>query len=287
MIDVAIIGAGPAGLSAAVNACQMGKSVKIIDSGTTYLSRAEKVNNYLGMYNISGEEMIESFKSHAKNMGADIIPGKVLKILPNEGTFLLNVDTDVYESRAVILALGVCNKSSIKGEQEFLGQGVSYCAVCDGMLYRGKKVAAYGLSNHAEEEANYLANIGVNVVFISSKEKNEKLDKNIEHIRANVLEINGGSGADPNKIITIQDIPNKTIKKLELSAIFILRDSLSPGTLIDGINMVDGYIRVDKNMETNIKNIYAAGDCTGKPLQVAKAVGEGLIAAQVACNRLT
>lgn len=277
MVDILIVGAGPAGLSAAVNAVNRGKTVRIFSNKENYLSKAERIDNHLGFYNVSGKELMNKFKEHAEAMNIKIEEGKVVNILPLGESFMVNINGEIEESKKVILAMGISKVKELPGEERLLGSGVSYCATCDGMLYRGKNAIVWDQSQEALEEANYLNSIGVNVTFVSKKPRSENLNENIKYINGAVSEIIG-----ENKVETI--VAGQ--KKIPADAVFMLRDAVAPTALIDGLETKESFISVSKNMETNIKGVYAAGDITGKPLQLSKAVSEGLIAAQHAALQI-
>lgn len=152
--DCIVIGAGPAGLSAALNLRQRGKTVLVVHSGETLLAKAEQVDNYLGMPGLSGKQMMERFTQHARDAGAVLRKGRAGNVMPFGGRFMVNLDGDILETGAVVLACGVSKAKPVPGEAELLGRGVSYCATCDGMLYRGRAVAVWGLSPEAPQEAN-------------------------------------------------------------------------------------------------------------------------------------
>ena len=280
--DIIVIGAGPAGLSAAINGITRGKTVKLLTNTESYLAKAERVDNYLGFHKIDGQAMMKAFTEHAEAMGATVETGKVSNIFPMKKQFLVNFGGDILTARTVVLATGVAKTKAIRGEQELLGKGVSYCATCDGMLYRGKKVAVYGLAEDAVEEANYLHEIGVLVTFIAAKERPESLHDAIGFIRGSVVEIQGEANVRSIRYKAPGTKGEETA--LEAEGIFILQNSIAPTALIDGLAMENGYVAVDRHMATNIPGLYAAGDCTGLPLQIAKAVGEGLVAAQQAAK---
>ena len=271
MLEIAIIGAGPAGLSAGINAIARGKTE------SNYLLRAEKVNNYLGLYDVDGRQMMEQFLSHARAMGVVPEKGKAANILPMGEYFLLNVDGEMVEAKTVILATGVSSAKEIPGERELLGRGVSYCATCDGMLYRGKSAVVWGLSPEAAKEANFLQEIGVSVTFVSASAFREGLAEQIPYLSGAVKQVSGKEKVEA-VLVNGQELP--------ADGLFILRNSIAPAALVEGLVLEEGYIKVNHKMETNVPGLYAAGDCTGKPLQVSKAVGEGLIAAQMAAAYL-
>ena len=277
MVDVIIIGAGPAGLSAAVNAMTRGKTVRIFSNKENYLSKAERVDNHLGFYNLSGKELMDKFKEHAEAMNIKIEDGKVVNILPMGESFMVNINGDIAEAKKIILSMGVSKTKEIPGESRLLGSGVSYCATCDGMLYRNKNAVVWDQSKEALEEANYLQSIGVNVTFVSKKERSEHLNSNIKYINGTLTEV---IGEDVVKSVKAGDVV------IDTDAVFMLRDAVAPTALIDGLKTDGNFIAVDRNMETNIEGVYAAGDITGKPLQLSKAVSEGLIAAQHAALQI-
>ena len=277
IVDIIIIGAGPAGLSAAVNAVTRGKSVRIFSNRENYLSKAERVDNHLGFYHASGKELMDKFKEHAEAMDIKIEEGKAVNILPLGESFMVNINGEILESKKVILAMGISKIKELPGEGRLLGSGVSYCATCDGMLYRGKNALVWDQSNDAWEEANFLQSIGVNVSFISQKPKNENLSNDIRFIKGTITEIIGEN--------TVEAV-NTGSETIKTDAVFMLRDAVAPAALIDGLELEGSFINTSKHMETNIPGLYAAGDITGKPLQLSKAISEGLIAAQHAAMQI-
>jgi len=277
LLDVVIIGAGPAGLSAAVNVLTRNKTFRIFSNNENYLAKAERVDNHLGFYNMSGKEMMNQFLEHAKAMDIKIENGKAVNILPFDDYFMVNVNGEIIEAHKIILALGMSKVKEVPGEAILLGSGVSYCATCDGMLYRGKTAVVWDQSHDAAGEANYLKSIGVNVIFVSKKHRPEELTSEIEFISGAISEVQGENKVES---VVVGD------KIISADAVFMLREVVAPAALIDGLMMQSGFIYVNRNMETNIEGIYAAGDCTGKPLQISKAVSEGLIAAQHAAKEI-
>lgn len=277
LVDIIIIGAGPAGLSAAVNALTRGKTVRIFSNRENYLSKAERVDNHLGFYHLSGKELMDKFKEHAESMGIKTEEGKVVNILPLGESFMVNINGEIADSKKVILAMGISKIKELPGEAKLLGSGVSYCATCDGMLYRGKNAVVWDQSKDAWEEANFLQSIGVNVTFISKKPKQENLSNDIKFINGSIMEILGENSVEA---------VNTGVDTIKTDAVFMLRDAVAPTALIDGLELDGSFINVNKHMETNIYGVYAAGDITGKPLQLSKAVSEGLIAAQHAALQI-
>ena len=277
MYDVIVLGSGPAGLSAAVAARGRNKSVLVVGNRwqDSPLARAERVDNYLGLPSLTGAELLERFSRHAEESGANLVVGKVLSLMAWEG-FHLTVGSDLYEGRALILAPGVVRQAKYPGEMEYLGRGVSYCATCDGMLYRGRPVVVVGRSGEAPREAAYLKELGCQVVYVASKRPGG-LDPDIPFIQAGRLEVLG------EQTVTGLRADGAVIP---CSGVFILREAVAPTDLLPGLKTEHGSIQVDRRMATSIPGVFAAGDCTGEPLQVSKAVGEGLVAALSAAEYL-
>ena len=190
--------------------------------------------------------------------------------------FSRTVGSEVYQGRALILAPGVVRQAKYPGEEEFLGRGVSYCATCDGMLYRNKPVVVVGRAPDAPHEANYLHTLGCQVTYVAQQPP-EGLDPAIPFVRAGRLAVKG-----ENTVTALEadgaDLP--------CAGVFILRQAVAPTDLLPELATEGGYIRVDREMATNVEGVFAAGDCTGAPLQVSKAVGEGHVAALSACAYL-
>ena len=275
--DIIVLGSGPAGLSAAVTARGRNKSVLVIGNRwqDSPLARAERVDNYLGMPGMTGMEMLEAFRRHAQEMGVEMVTGKVLSIMEWEG-FNLTVGSQLYQGSALILAPGVVRQAKFPGEETYLGRGVSYCATCDGMLYRSKPVAVVGRSKDAPHEAAYLKSVGCQVVYVAPK-RPDQLEEDIPFIQAAKLAVKG------EQTVTALEADGADIP---VNGVFILREAVAPGDLLPGLTLEKGAIQVDRSMATSVPGVFAAGDATGAPLQVSKAVGEGLIAALSACEYL-
>ena len=260
--DAAVIGAGPAGLSAALNLRARGKTVLVIGNPPEEnpLWKAENVDNHLGMPARTGAQLLEEFRAHAAAAGAEFMTGKALSAARYGDTWYVSVGTDVVEASAVVLAAGVVRARKFPGEAAYLGRGVSYCATCDGMLYRGRSVAVLGYSETARHEAEFLKSIGCAVTYIHRPRK---------------CEIRGGD--------TVESVVCDG-EEIAAEGVFILRPAMAPADLFPGLALEDGYVTADRQMRTNLPGVFAAGDCTGAPLQVSKAVGEGMIAGQSAAK---
>lgn len=275
ILDIAIIGGGPAGLSAAINAVARNKTVKIFTNVSNYLQKAENIDNYLGLPNISGKKLMCDFIQHVNNLKVPFEYGKVINIIKLDDLFMINFSSKIVKAKTVILAIGVTNNKLLNNEEKLLGKGISYCATCDGTLYKGKNIAVYGNADDIIEEANFLSSLGANVNFITVKKDIKGLNQNINVINGIISDIIGDNKLEG---VIIND------KYIKLDGLFLLRNSIAPNSIVKDLILEDGYIVVNRNMETNIKGIYACGDCTGKPLQISKATGEGLVAAQNAAR---
>ena len=275
--DIIVLGGGPAGLSAAVAARGRNKSVLVVGNRwqDSPLARAERVDNYLGLPGVTGMELLEQFRRHAEELGADFVLGRVISLMAWNG-FHLTVGSELYEGETLVLAPGVVRQAKYPGEAEYLGRGVSYCATCDGMLYRGKPVAVVGRSGDAPREAAYLKSLGCQVVYVAPK-RPDQLEEDIPFIQAAKLAVKG------EQTVTALEADGADIP---VNGVFILREAVAPGDLLPGLTLEKGAIQVDRSMATSVPGVFAAGDATGAPLQVSKAVGEGLIAALSACEYL-
>lgn len=274
MTDIVVIGAGPAGLSAAINARQRGKSVLIVSNPPEEnpLWKASEVDNYPGLPNVSGAQLLNAMRAHAEKKGVQLRMGRVLSAMPMGDRFFLSIGSDVEEARALILATGAQRGAKLPGEEALLGRGVSWCATCDGMLYRSRDVVVVGLSHDAPEEANFLQSIGCRVTYVGRKAP-AGLSPEIPVVLGRQISIQG-EGSVSAVAVDGASLP--------CQGAFVLREAVSPADLLADLAVENGYIPVDRAAQTNIPGVFACGDCTGLPLQVANAVGEGLIAGQSA-----
>ena len=275
--DIAIIGSGPAGLSAALNAKIRKKNFILFGNKelTAKLSKAHEINNYLGFYRKSGKEIQEEFNNHLKEMDINITEEKINNIYAMGDYFGLMVNQKMYEATTVILATGVQYGKLFDGEERLLGKGVGYCATCDAPLYKNKVVTIIAYNKHEEDEANFIASIASKVYYIPMYKEEVQVDSSIEIINDVPVEI---IGEDKVRKVKLKN------SEIDTDGIFILRDSISPGQLVPGLKIVDNHIEVDRLMKTNINGCFAAGDVVGKPYQYIKAAGEGNIAALSAAS---
>lgn len=278
--DIAIIGSGPAGLSAAINAKIRNKNIIVFGNRnlSSKLEKAPMVNNYLGFYEITGASLKEQFQKHINSMNIDITFERINTIYAMGEYFALAVNDKMYEAKTVILATGIEYTKPLKGEEEFLGRGVGYCATCDAPLYKGKIVTIIGYNKEAEEEANYVSELAEKIFYVPMYKDNYNLKRgNIEIVNDKPLEIEG------------EDRVRKVILKngvIVTDGVFVLKDSVAPSQLVPGLIMEDGHIKINSNMKTNIEGCFAAGDCTGKPYQYMRAAGQGQVAALSAVSYL-
>ncbi|MEF9991576.1 MAG: NAD(P)/FAD-dependent oxidoreductase [Romboutsia sp.] len=283
--DIAIIGSGPAGLSAGINAKIRNKNVIIFgnENLSNKLVKAPSIDNYLGFYDISGEDLKDKFITHIKSMGIEITQKKINNVYAMGDYFALMSGDEMYEATTVILATGVEYGRPINGEEEFLGRGVGYCATCDAPLYRDKKVAVIGYNKESHEEANFLNEIASKTYFIpmykadALSNDNDVLDSNIEVINDRPMQINGDN--------LVNKVAFKS-KEIDVDGVFVIKDSASPKSLVPGIETEGPHITVDINMQTSIEGCFAAGDCVGKPYSYIKSAGQGQIAALNAVSYL-
>lgn len=277
--DIAIVGSGPAGLSAAINARIRNKNIILFGSAdfSNKLIKAPKVNNYLGFYDITGTELKAQFEKHMNVMDIGVTTERINNIYAMGDYFALMVNEKMYEAKSVIIATGMEYTKPLKGEEEFLGRGVGYCATCDAPLYKGKVVTIIGYNKDAEEEANYVSELTDKLYYVPMYNGNYNLRNNIETIKDRPLEIQG------------EDRVSKVILRngeLTTDGVFVLKDSVAPNQLVPGLAMENEHIKIDLNMKTNIQGCFAAGDCTGKPYQYMRAAGQGQVAALSAVSYL-
>lgn len=270
--DIAIIGSGPAGASAALNAKIRKKNIAIFGRKniSDKIQKSEIINNYLGIEKISGEEFAKKIQSHLTQLGIDIIEEFVEGIYDMGTHFsILTRQNKMYDADSVIIASGVSFKKPLKGEIEFLGRGVGYCATCDAALYKGRSAVVVGMNEESIEEANFIAEYTSKTTFVNMTGHGVKLNAGIEVIEDVAVEFVGDTKC---KKLVLKN------GEIEADGFFVIKDSKEAAQLIDGLEIADRHIVVDKNMQTNIRYVYAAGDITGHPYQINKACGEGQVA---------
>ena len=291
MFDVAIVGAGPAGLTAGIYCARYGLKTIIFEDPTniSQLAIAPFIENYPG-FEGSGFDLIKKMKEQALKFGATHKFEKVVDIKKNGEKFIIKTDKSEYEAKAIILATGGKHKElGVEGEKEFRGRGVSYCAVCDGFFFKGKKVIVVGGGNSALVEAMYLKDLGCDVTVVHRRDKfkadeiiqRQFYEKNIPVLWNTVVEKIVGT----NKVekVILRNVKTGEKSEMEVNGVFIAI-GIKPQTELAlklGVELdSEGYIKVDRNQATNVEGVFAAGDCCNNPLkQVITACGDGAIAA--------
>ncbi len=273
MVDCIVIGSGVAGISAALTLRANGKSFLLFGSAalSEKIEKAESIRNYPGFLRGSGKAFIEDLKRQLADNEIVVTEEKVTGVYALKDKFsLLTQAGNTYEARSVILACGVESIKQIDGEEEFLGRGVSYCATCDGFLYKGKKLAVVCTTKRLEHEVGYLADFADKVYLIALYNGVEIERENVEVLKKMPKEIVGGKRVE--KLLFADG-------ELPVDGVFMLRESVAPSVLVGGLQTENGHVVIGRDTSTNLKGCYAAGDCTGRPYQYAKAAGEGNVAA--------
>lgn len=295
MYDIIIVGAGPAGLTAALYALRANKKVLVLEAKTYggQIVNASKVENYPGVKSISGFDYAKVLYEQVKDLGADFKFETVVRI-DEEKNVITSKNT--YQAKAIILATGAENrKLRLDNEENLIGKGVSYCATCDGNFYKNKVVAVVGGGNTALEDAIYLSNIASKVYLIHRRDSFRgeetyvdelKKQENVEYIlNANVVKING-----ENKIesIDVKDIDGN-IQNIIIDGLFIAVGQEPKNEIFKNIIEMDknGYIISEDGVHTSTEGIYVAGDARVKTLrQLTTAVSDGAIAATTAIKEM-
>ena len=280
MLDCIIVGSGVAGMSAALTLQANGKSFIIFGSDglSEKIAKAEKIHNYPGLSDVTGEQFVTALKEQLKAAEITIKTEKVAGVYALKDQFsVLTQEGNAYESKTVVLACGVESVRQIDGEADYVGRGVSYCATCDGFLYKGKTIAVFCTTKTLEHEIGYLADIAEKVYLIPMYKNVEIERDNITKIIKMPSKISGGMRVNT---ISFPAPPAENLPAdIAVDGVFMLRECVSPAILVGGLQTENGHVVVGRDMSTNLKGCFAAGDCTGRPYQYAKAVGEGNIAA--------
>lgn len=270
MYDVIIIGAGPAGVSAAVYAKRGALNVLVIAKDTGTLEKAKKIENYYGFKSITGEELYRNGLEQLKHLNIELVKDEVVQLNYTK-KFEVTTVNNVFESKYVVLATGVSrNVPNIRGIKEFEGKGVSYCAICDAFFYRNKNVAVLGSGNYAIHEAEIIKPVAKSVTLLTNNEKlveNRDIDLNVNEKK--IREVRGYDKVD--EVVFDDDTKEK------VNGIFVAIGTASTNDLARkiGARVENNNIVVNENLETNVPGLYACGDCTGGILQISKATYEG------------
>lgn len=288
--DVVIIGAGPAGLTAAIYAGWLGLKTVVLEAGIVggRAYYAPNLENYPGFpQGVRGSELIEKMKQQAERFKAQIHEDEEVINIEAQNTPKQVVSREqTYLAKALIIATGTQHrKLRVAGETEYLGRGVSYCAICDGPFFRGKAVAVVGGGEEAAADALTLADLASKVTVVNGNGlevegamlERLKAKPNIEFVSGTVTEIVGDQVVNAIKIQSQQQT-----QQLEVSGVFIALGGVPLTAIVQKVGIATdprGCLIVDRNQQTNINGVYAAGDCTCGGMQVSTAVGEGALAA--------
>ncbi len=289
--DVAIIGAGPAGLTAAIYARRSGLKPIVIDKNVIggLAAEAPYIENYPPFKGIKGEELMQKMKEHAKEYAEILDMNPIKKITKDKGLFLLDTEKGEIEASAIIFATGTTHKHlNVKGEKEYYGKGLSYCVTCDGYFFKDRRVIVIGGGNSGAIAALFLKDINADVTVLEFMPRwmceaayREKIEKSgIKYItNAQVTEIFGDE-----KVKGVKYIDRKTQEEkiIETDGVFIYVGLLPQSELAKeiGVKLTErGYIETDNTQRTNVQRVYAAGDITGGVAQVIVAAAQGAIAA--------
>ena len=270
--DIAIIGTGPAGVSAALTAKNRNKTILLLGSRqmSEKVAKAHEIRNYPGLPFIRGEEMAAAFRDQLDQMEIPVTEKRIGAVYAMGDYFALQAGEEMLEAKTVILATGVVSAKPLPGGAALLGRGVSYCATCDAPLYRGRAAAVIGFSPREEAEAAFLSEVCSRVIYIPVYPEETDLPETVEVIREKPVEIRKTEGG-----LIVQT----TEGEYPADGVFVLREAVAPAQLVPGLETDGAHVKVNRKMETNLPGVFACGDLTGTPYQYVKAAGEGNVAA--------
>lgn len=295
--DVVIIGAGPAGMTAAVYTSRANLSTLMLERGMPggQMASTEEVENYPGYDHILGPDLSTKMFEHAKKFGAEYAYGDVTEIIDGEEYKVIKSGAKEYKTRTIIISTGAeYKKMGVPGEQELTGRGVSYCAVCDGAFFKDKELIVVGGGDSAVEEGMYLTRFASKVTVVHRRDKlrAQKIlqDRAFANEKMNFIwnkTVKQVNGNDDQKVesLTVVDTQDGTETDLKTDGIFVYVGMLPLTKPFAALNILNenGYIETNERMETAVPGIYAAGDVREKMLrQIVTATGDGSIAAQAA-----
>ncbi len=296
MYDIVIIGAGCAGLTAAIYAARAGKNVLILENEGIggQIATSPKVENYPGFSSISGMEFSDKLYEQADALGVTLELDRAEKIIDNGNTKTVKTEYGEYECKAVIVATGVKHRHlGIEAEAKYIGRGVSYCAVCDGAFYKNKTVAVVGGGNSAVQSAIMLSGICEKVYLIHRRDSfrcEAKLSDEVKSIENIELVLNSTvkdlEGENKLSAIITENTAQEE-RKIEAEGLFVLVGQIPENSAFSDIINLDeaGYIVAGEDCKTNVEGVFAAGDCRTKAVrQLTTAAADGSVAALAACN---
>lgn len=267
MAHVLIIGGGPAGCSAALTLRLRGADVTILRAGPSALEKAKRVDNYPGLPQMSGSDMQKNFDDQIKEAGVQEKNGLARLIQKTRKGFTVLAGDDMIKCDAVLLATGIGRVARLVGEDALVGQGVSYCATCDGMLYKGRPVAVVAQDESFQEDVDFLRSICPVDYYM---EKPHAAPEGVQVVKGKPKALR----AEGEQVILTSENAEKAY-----DCVFILRPAVAMSTLLPKLEMNGEAVKVDEKMRTSVEGVFAAGDITGAPYQAARAVGQGNVAA--------
>lgn len=291
MYDVVIIGAGPAGLTAAIYTRRAAKKVLVLEAkvyGGQIVNTLD-IENYPAEEHISGYDFATKLYNQAKNLGAEIVFEKVISIEANGKQKKVITTDNVYEAGSVIIATGSENKKlGLPNEDQLIGKGISYCATCDGAFYKNKKVAVVGGGNTALEDALYLADVAEKVYLIHRRSEFRGEDSTVSRLKgkeniqfvlnSNVTKLNAGNKLESIEVASTDE----KVRTIEIDGLFVAIGRIPESKAFANLIKLDdaGYIEADEKCHTNVDGIFVAGDSRTKDVrQLVTAVSDGAIAA--------
>ncbi len=295
--DIIIVGAGAAGMTAAIYGVRSGKSILLIEEKMYggQIINTPQVENYPGIETISGASFATNLYNQAKGLGAEYLSGKVTEIKDCGDTKEVTVNDNSYKAESVIIATGARNRTlNVPGEIELTGKGVSYCATCDGMFFRNRDVAVVGGGNTALEDALFLSDY-CNKVYIIHRRETFRGEKQLEEsLRAkeNVVfllnrVVEEIQGKETLESIIVKEKDGDKSEKISINGLFIAVGQVPDNDVFSNIVELDeyGYIAAGEDCKTNCEGVYAAGDCRTKSIrQLTTATSDGAVAALGACS---
>ena len=297
MYDIVIIGAGTAGLSAAIYGVRAGKKVLVLE-GASYggqIINSPEVENYPGIAKISGFEFATSLYEQAENLGAEMDFARVLRIEKTGTDFIVYTEDREIPCHSVILATGAKNRPlGVDKEEQMVGAGVSYCATCDGAFFRGQKAVVVGGGNTALEDAEFLSNFCEKVYVIHRRDTfrgeqwlvdNLSKKENVEFVMDSVVtDIIGENSVEG---VLVKNVQTGETTELEVKGLFVAIGQMPDNKPFESVIELDagGYIKAQEDCQTSCEGIFAAGDCRTKGVrQLATAAADGAVAGLAACE---
>lgn len=299
MTDTIIVGGGPAGLTAAIYVRRGGRSATVIECASFggQIVTSPLVENYPGISKISGFDLAMNLIDQATDLGVELETDRILSISKEDDHFVLKGESDTYQARSVIVSTGAkCRELGLDNEQSLIGNGVSYCALCDGAFFKGKDVVVNGGGNSAVEEAQYLADICKSVTLVHRREEFRADSKEVDKLRAksNVIfklnyVISALNGQNELNGVVIRNVHSGEEQTIPAEGLFVsigrVPDTEAVSLIVDRDEK--GYIRATESCQTNIPGLFVAGDCRTKSVrQLTTATGDGAVAGTAALHYL-